>query len=298
MPTFATPEWISADIDIVSGDIALRAWDRPVTEVAIEPASRRREDVAAAEQATVECQGGRLVVRQGDRRGWWWHGGDLRVLVSLPEGSAVEAATRDGDVSATGRLGDVRAKTSDGDVRLGDVASAAIQTADGDVVIGHVAGDLRLSTGDGDVAIGDVTGRLELSTGNGDVSAGALSGPTNLRSADGDIRVRALHGHAQVRTADGDVRLDRSDGEVDIVTGCGDVIVTSCGEGTMRVSTSDGDVRIGVLHGTSAWLDLDSADGDVVSELEDAAGPSDGHAIARIHARTSSGDVVVTRART
>lgn len=297
MPTYDTPEWVSADLDVISGDIALIGWDKPITEVDVRPASGRGHDVKAAEATEVDCHGGRLVIRQnGDRRSWWGSGGSIRVVVSLPTGSAVQVQTREGDLRSTGRLGDVQAKTGDGDIVLGDVGSCHARSADGDVRIGAVAGDLEVATGDGAIEVASVSGATQVNTGDGDVRLGPTSGPVRLRTGDGDVRVASIAAGGHLRTADGDITLDACAGEVDAVTSDGDLRIGSAGEGTVRLSTSDGDIVVGVASGTSAWLDLDTADGRIINELEDAGGPAEGQPIIRLHARTSSGDIVVGRA--
>ncbi|MFC7648892.1 DUF4097 family beta strand repeat-containing protein [Streptosporangium lutulentum] len=44
-----------------------------------------------------------------------------------------------------------------------------------------------------------------------------------------------------------------------------DVTVDSVVRGTVAVNTASGDVEIGVVPGTSAWLDVSSTSGDVGS---------------------------------
>ena len=65
MPTFETPEPITATIDVAVGDVRISAGDRGDTVVDVRPSDPSNdEDVKAAEQTRVECASGQLL-RQG-----------------------------------------------------------------------------------------------------------------------------------------------------------------------------------------------------------------------------------------
>jgi hypothetical protein len=49
MPTFATPEAISATVDVIAGDVRIIASDRTDTVVEIQPSNpNKKQDVSAA----------------------------------------------------------------------------------------------------------------------------------------------------------------------------------------------------------------------------------------------------------
>ena len=92
MPTFSTPEPISAAISLVVGDVAVTASDRDDTVVEGHPSDPHREqDVRAAEQTRVEFAAGRLVVKAPRPRvlGVWGKVGSIDITVDLPTDSAV-----------------------------------------------------------------------------------------------------------------------------------------------------------------------------------------------------------------
>ena len=65
MPTFDTPEPISATIDVAVGDVRITASDRADTVVEVRPSDASNdEDVKAAEQTRVEYAE-RAAARQG-----------------------------------------------------------------------------------------------------------------------------------------------------------------------------------------------------------------------------------------
>ena len=92
MPTFDTPEPISATIDVVVGDVRINAGDRADTVVDVRPSDPANEqDVEAAEQTRVEYANGRLLVKAPKLRSWLPRssGGSIDVTIELPAGSHV-----------------------------------------------------------------------------------------------------------------------------------------------------------------------------------------------------------------
>ncbi len=66
MPTFRTPEPITAVVEIVAGAVHLASTDRDDTVVDVTPRDpERASDVRAAEQARVDFHNGNLVVTAG-----------------------------------------------------------------------------------------------------------------------------------------------------------------------------------------------------------------------------------------
>jgi hypothetical protein len=61
------------------------------------------------------------------------------------------------------------------------------------------------------------------------------------------------------------------------------------------VETAAGELEIGVREGTAAWLDLVTRFGTVRNTLDAGGAPTPGDATATIRARTSVGDIVISR---
>ncbi|WQB75477.1 hypothetical protein SCD75_08315 [Prescottella equi] len=131
MPTFSTPEPISAAISLVVGDVAVTASDRDDTVVEVHPSDPHREqDVRAAEQTRVEFAAGRLVVKAPRPRvlGVWGKVGSIDITVDLPTDSAVESDASVGGFRSTGRLGNCRLKSATGDIRLDGTGDLIVHT--------------------------------------------------------------------------------------------------------------------------------------------------------------------------
>ena len=87
MPTFDTPEPISAVVELVVGDVRITASDRDDTAVEIRPSDESHEpDVRAAEQTRVEYSAGRLLVKTPRQRSLSLFGkpGSIDVTIGLP----------------------------------------------------------------------------------------------------------------------------------------------------------------------------------------------------------------------
>ena len=87
MPTFDTPEPVSAVLELVVGDVRITASDRDDTAVEIRPSDESHEpDVRAAEQTRVEYSAGQLLVKAPRQRSLSLFGkpGSIDVTIGLP----------------------------------------------------------------------------------------------------------------------------------------------------------------------------------------------------------------------
>jgi len=158
MSTFTTPAPISATVDIIFGNITVKASDRTDTVVEIRPADPEWElDVKAAEQVVVEFTDGRLQVKHPKLRSIFSKRyGAIEVLIELPTGSQLHGYTAKGEYVVEGEIGSCELKTANGDIRLGEAAPGAVEarTAFGKIDVGiraGVAAWLDLDTGFGRV---------------------------------------------------------------------------------------------------------------------------------------------------
>ncbi len=263
MPTFETPDPVTARIDVASGSVRVRAADTAVTVVDVRPRDARSSaDVQAAEQAAVTCAGGHLLVRTTGRPRLLFlgSGGEVDVDVALPEGSSVEVRTTAGDISCSGRLG-----------------AAALESR---------YGDIRLDTSTG----------LRARTSSGGITAGAVEGTSVAHTDYGDVRVGRSDGEARLDTACGDVTVDSASGSLYGSTRYGRIRVGEAVRGSLVLQTAYGEVEAGIARGTAAWLDLRSGSGSIRNELTAADGPEDASGTVELRATTAYGDILVRRA--
>lgn len=281
MPTFDTPQPVSATLTVASGDIRVFASERTDTVVTVAPANASDDrDVRDAEQTEVEYESGRLVVRGPRQSGFAIFGrsGTVDVTVELPAGSAVDATLGAGAVRCTGTLGDTRLKSGAGDLWVENAATLRLNTGLGTVSAEHVAGDADVTTASGRLNLRSVGGRAVLKNGNGDTWVGAARGDLRVNTANGNVVAGHTSAPVTVSTANGDIRL-------------GEVVH---GEATLK--SAAGRIEVGIRRGTAARLDLHTGYGRVVNELDATGGPAESDDRAEVRARTGFGDIVIRRA--
>jgi len=144
VPTFHTPEPISATISLIMGHARVTADDRDDTVVVVQPSNRSNEsDVKAAERTRVEYSQGALVVKTIKQ----WatalsvgHGGSVDVIIDLPAGSRVEGEGPMVDFECVGRLGNCTLRNATGHILLDQTGPLHISTGTGTTTVGHVVG--------------------------------------------------------------------------------------------------------------------------------------------------------------
>jgi hypothetical protein len=283
MPTFQTPEPITASIELAVGDARISASDRTDTVVEVRPTNAANDaDVRAAAETRVEFseQSGQLVVRGPKPRGLGRvaRTASIDISVELPTGSQVEGAAAAANFRLLGRLGACRLKTSAGAIQADETGTLDAATSVGAVTVARVAGDADVRTASGRLRIGEIDGVAVLKNSNGDSWVGDAHGDLRMSAANGDITVDRARGSVEAVTANGDLRL-------------GDVT-----RGSSSLKTALGQIEIGVHAGSAARLDAHTSMGRVRNEMDPAGQPSDGDEKVEVRARTSFGDILIRRA--
>jgi hypothetical protein len=280
MPSFDTPEPISATAHVEAGSIRFTAGDRPDTLVEVRPRDPERDqDVRAAEQTEVTCAGGVLTVRTPRQRSLLGRTGTVDVTVELPTGSRVEVTGAWAQVFGEGRLGEVRVKTSSGDVRL------------------DATGPLHLTASHGSITVDRVEGTAEITTSSGSLRVGTVDGPAVLKNSHGTTTVGTATGDLRVSGANGDIDIARAEGPVAATTAHGTLRVAEVARGAVRLETSYGAIEVGIREGTAAWLDVSSRHGQVRNTLTASEAPQKSEETVEVRARTRYGNIDVRRAR-
>lgn len=281
MPVFATPEPISATIELSVGDVQIIASDRTDTVVEVRPSDESDEsDVDAAQKTRVEYANGTLTVRGPKTRilDFSKKTRSVDVLIDLPTGSHVHADLSVADLRGVGTLGECRLKASVGHFRL------------------DRTGPLRLGTSGGDITVETVAGNADVSTGTGRVHIGEIGGTAFIKNSNGNTDIGTVTGELQVRSANGDISVDRADAMVEAKTSNGTIRIGQVTRDTVTLHTSTGHLEIGVAAGTAAWLDLNTSHGRVENSLDGLSeAPERSEQTVEVRARTSFGDITVRR---
>ncbi|WNF00273.1 DUF4097 family beta strand repeat-containing protein [Streptomyces luomodiensis] len=279
MPSFDTPEPISVTARVDAGSLRFTASDRLDTVVEVRPRDPKRDkDVRAAEQTEVSYASGVLTVRTKLRR-LVGPSGAVDVTVDLPTDSRVDMTGSVVQVLGEGRLGEVRMKTSSGDVRL------------------DTTGPLRLTAAHSSITVDRIEGTAEVTTSFGSLRLGVVDGPAVLKNSHGNTAVAAATGDLRVSGAHGDIDIERAESSVTATTAHGALRVADVACGTVQLETSYGAIEVGIREGTAAWLDAASERGQVRNSLADTAPPAETEDTVTVRARTRWGNIDVRRAR-
>ncbi|MFG2832469.1 DUF4097 domain-containing protein [Streptomyces sp. NPDC048434] len=280
MPSFDTPEPISATAHVEAGSIQFTAGDRLDTVVEVRPRDPQRDaDVRAAEQTEVRYASGGLTVRTPKQRYLLGRTGIVDVTVGLPTGSRIDMTGAWAQVLGEGRLGEVRVKTSSGDVRL------------------DTTGPLQLTASHGSITVDSVEGMAEITTSSGSLRVGLVDGPAILKNSHGTTTVGTATGELRVSGANGDIDIARAEGSVIATTAHGTLRVAEVARGTVQLETSHGAIEVGIREGTAAWLDVSSGYGQVRNTLTASESPEKAEDTVEVRARTRYGNIDVLRAK-
>jgi DUF4097 and DUF4098 domain-containing protein YvlB len=280
MPTFDTPEPITATIDVAVGDVRITVADHATTTVEVRPTDASNdEDRKAAELTRVAYADGQLMVKAPKLRSWLSRGdgGSIEVTVEPPAGSRVHATVGMGDVHGDGPLGDCRIKTGLGRITLERAETLNLKSGAGDITVDRAAGHAEVTTASGDVRLGALDSTAVIKNSNGDTWVGAAGGELRINAANGNIAVDLADAGVAAKSANGDVRL-------------GEVV-----RGSVVLETKIGDLEVGVREGTAAWLDVNARFGHLHNSLDATEAPEPAAETVEVRARTSVGEIVIRR---
>ena len=296
MPSFDTPEPLSATVEFDIGTARIIASKRTDTVVEVLPADPAEDaDVKAAQQTKVSCSNGRLLVKGPRKRSVFGRSGSITLTVELPAGSRLHGEAPMADFLCQGPLGDCDLKTSVGDVQVEQAAAVQLRTSLGTVGLDRATGDAQVA-GSGRIDVGEVTGTATVKNANGETVIAEVGGDLRVTSSNGPITVGVAHGEVEAKSANGGIRIGVAHAGVEARTATGGIRVGEVARGTVALHTSAGDLDIGVRAATAAWLDLNSRFGSVQNLLDEAAGPEGADGTVEVRARTGVGDIVVRRA--
>jgi DUF4097 and DUF4098 domain-containing protein YvlB len=282
MSVFETPQPIWAMLDLSVADVRIIAGDRADTVVDVRPTNQSRTaDIKAAEQTRVEYSNGRLSVRMAKE---WTRftpfGGvaSVDITIELPAGSAIHSESEMGSYDIDGRLEECLFKTGAGSIRLDRSGPLTASTGIGEIIADRIAGDAELKTGSGQVRVGAIDGTTVVKSGNGDTRIGEVGGDLRVRTANGEIVIGQARASVVAKSANGRIRI-------------GDVV-----SGTVVMETAAGEIEVGIHEGTAAFLDVKTHHGNVRSSLQASTASQPSSSTVEVRARTSYGDIVITRA--
>jgi hypothetical protein len=276
MPTFATPDPITATVEVAGAEVQVTASDRTDTVVLVEPLNAAsRKDVKVADRTKIALADGQLSVKTttpGDKSG------SVSITIDLPAGSSLAAYLAHSSVQVDGPVGQCELHLASGQVQLDRIDALQASIAAGEVTIGYIAGRADIDGGAFAMRIGEAEGAIGIESTGGRAWIGHASADLDLSSGRGDFDI------------------DRADGSITATTGNGAIRIGRMTCGQAKLMNGSGNIEVGISEGTAASIDVNSERG-VVHNLVSSQGNSDpsDHEV-MVHARTRHGDITIQRA--
>jgi hypothetical protein len=258
MPTFATPEPITATVTVAGARVRVAASNRADTVVLVEPIDKASQsDVKVASKTRVNFAGGQLTVKTTVSGG---KNGSVAITIDLPAGSSLVAYLAHSSVHADGPLGVCELHMASGRAQLDRVSTLQANISAGEVAVGHIAGRASIESRAGQIRIGHASADLELS--------GASSS----------------------------LDIDRADGSVTATTADSPIRIGRLTRGQAKLMNGSGNIEIGISDDTAASVDANSERGSVHNSVPSPEAPGTFGSKLAVHARTRHGDIIIQRA--
>jgi hypothetical protein len=286
LSSFETNQPVLLSIGLSQGTVQVIASDRADTVVAVNPSDRNRPaDVEAARRTVMDLANLTLSITAPKKpRGiagqvvGWGRSGSVDLTVEVPEGSSLRADAGAADFLCDGRLGDVEVRTGVGNVRLDHT------------------GALRVHSGAGRFAVEETSGNAEV-VAAGDMSIGTVAGDADITNRNGKTWIGHVGGNVRVKSANGDITIDDAGGDVNAKTANGSIRLGQLARGSATIKTAAGGLEIGIKEGTAAWIDANTRFGQIHNTLSPTDDPEQSTDTVQVRARTSFGDVLITRSQ-
>ena len=252
-------------IELVSGQIEIKGWDRDEVRVQVDGDEARRLDIEAGRKRVSIRSPGR------GRRGLPWGGGDLEVDVSLfvPVNSRIKARTMNGPIHAEGVGGVLDFNAANGDIKVeGSPSEARLETINASVELEGRASRVDARTINGNIKLTGVSEEVSASTISGSiqVDAGTLE-RVDLKTLSGSIELAtrfADRARANLKSFSGSIRLElpsETSARFDIQSFSGGI------RSELAASSTDSGPRVGGQH-----LEFTAAEGNGRVKVESFSG--------------------------
>ena len=277
----------SLTTDNAFASIEISSWSKGEVHVTVEKRSKSdREDRARRAfddiEVKTENRGADVHIRVDGPNSHQRNGVAVKITVQVPESYNLDLESSGGDIEIEDLRGDVRARSSGGDVVMGNIREATVdvRTSGGDIRLESGDADTRMKTSGGDIHIENANGSTEARTSGGDITIEHADGEVDVRTSGGDIQIENTAGDLTATSSGGDIRIEHGRGRLSIETSGGDIQIENAMEG-VRAESSGGDIDIENARGA---VKVKSTGGDIDIENSESG----------VTATTSGGDINVS----
>ena len=173
---------------------------------------RAVEKMLADFELTFEHAGSDVHIRgdfKHDREQWWkqFNLAKIHFLITVPQQYNIDLNTASNDISVANLTGDVRVRTSGGNLCFRSITGPVWgHTSGGSVEAVNVTGDVQVRTSGGSLRFGAIQGFVSGRTSGGSIKATDCRGGTDVRTSGGGIWLGGIGRNVTARTSGGSIQ--------------------------------------------------------------------------------------------
>ncbi|RKU20338.1 hypothetical protein C6503_05975 [Candidatus Poribacteria bacterium] len=199
------------------GAIEIQTAEQEKVEIVITKESKS-ESVGAVEKMLADFElafehEGSDVHIQGvfkhDRDHWWkqFNFAKIHFLITVPQQYNIDLNTAGSDISVANLTGDVRVRTSGGNLCFRSITGTVWgHTSGGSVEAVNIAGDVQVRTSGGSLRFGAIQGFVSGRTSGGSIKGTDCNGGTDVRTSGGNIWLGGISKNVNARTSGGSIQ--------------------------------------------------------------------------------------------
>ncbi len=233
---------------------------------------------------TITTSGGVLIL-DARTQGSGDHGVQSDLDISIPRKLALNLTSRRGDVSVTGRDGEVQINTQHGDVAVEDInGNVKLNLEKSSAKVEQVSGDVHIDGRLNEIEVTDVKGALQLDgdfqesvklarigknvsfkSSRTDLEFSRIDGELDLDSD--DLHADQITGPLHLTTRSKQIRLEEISGDVRVQDDNGGVEVSMRSLGNVQIDSRNGDIDLSVPDKAGFRVDAHTRDGEIESDF-------------------------------
>jgi DUF4097 and DUF4098 domain-containing protein YvlB len=205
--------------------------------------------------------------------------------ISIPRKMDLHVISRRGDVSVTGRDGEVEITTQHGDVSVEEVTGNVKLNLDkGSARVGQITGDVHIGGRLNEVSVSDVKGAAQFDgefqesvklarisknvafkSSRTDLEFSRIDGDLDLDSD--DLHADQITGPVHLSTRSKQIRLDDVSGDVRLQDENGGIELSMRSLGNVQIDSRNGDIHLSVPDKAGFHVDARARDGEIQSDF-------------------------------
>jgi hypothetical protein len=205
--------------------------------------------------------------------------------ISLPRKMALQITSRRGEVSVTGRDGDVEIDNQHGDVSVEDITgNVKLNLEKSSAKVEQIAGDVHISGRLNEVSVTDIKGAAQFEgefqesvklarisksvafkSSRTDLEFSRIDGDLDLDSD--DLHADQITGPVRLTTRSKQIRLEDVSGDVRVQDENGGIEVSMRSLGNVQIDSRSGDINLSVPDKAGFHVDAHTRDGEIQSDF-------------------------------